>query len=361
MNPMATKLTRRQLLQAGALTLAALPLRSLAGDAAQPAIISACDVGRNQHRAGLAGASGLLTLPERGHHLELDPARPGECLVFARRPGYQIARFNWRSGQQLAWYDYPDNRHGFGHGILAHGQLYTTDNDIDSGNGLLTVRDPHTLLPLREMPSGGIGPHELKALDDGTILVANGGILTLPESGRIKLNRNNMKPQIDIVDPVQGRSIASYTLDDKRLSLRHLARINQHDFAVALQYEGDGAAPLVAIWNAEQGLRLLDAPDALALASNGYAASVAAGADRIACTATKGDAVVFWDSSGRYLGHVALTKPAGIALSRDQRHFVTSNELGEIVWIDSQTLQIDPRRSQRFPVKWDNHLSLAYS
>ena len=87
----------------------------------------------------------------------------------------------------------------------------------------------------------------------------------------------------------------------------------------------------------------------------------AAGADRIACTATKGDAVVFWDGSGRYLGHVALSKPAGIALSRDQRHFVTSNELGEIVWIDSQTLQIDPRRSQRFPVKWDNHLSLAYS
>src|SRR5574343_52785 len=192
MNPMATKLTRRQLLQAGALTLAALPLRSLAGDAAQPAIISACDVGRNQHRAGLAGAGGLLTLPERGHHLELDLARPDECLVFARRPGYQIARFNWRSGQQLAWSDYPDNRHGFGHGILAHGQLYTTDNDIDNGNGLLTVRDPHTLLSLREM-----------------------------------------------------------------------ARINHHHFAVALQSEGEGAPPLVASWNAEQCLRLMDAPDAL--------------------------------------------------------------------------------------------------
>jgi len=85
---------------------------------------------------------------------------------------------------------------------------------------------------------------------------------------------------------------------------------------------------------------------------------VAATPTHIACTATRGDQVVFWSGPGEFLGAVALSKPAGIAATPDGRHFIVSNELGDIVWIDSRDLQIVAARSQRFPVKWDNHLVL---
>ena len=358
MNPMATDPQRRRLLQGMAAGLLAWPLRSLAGETPLQ-LLSAYDVGRNEHRVGAAGRSTAATLPQRGHHIALLPGRPQECLVFARRPGSFIARLNWQSGETLAWYDYPDDRHGFGHGIvLPGGVLLTTDSNIDSGDGLLTLRDALTLAPQRELPSGGIGPHQLLPLQDGRILVANGGILTLPESGRIKLNVHSMQPSLDIVDLKLGRSVASFRLPDSKLSLRHLAAVADGHYAVALQYEGEGSAPLVSLWHERSGLRNLPLPAELASRCNGYAASVAATPTHIACTATKGDQVMFWSGAGEFLGAVALSKPAGIAATPDQRHFIVSNELGDIVWIDSRELQIVAARSQHFPVKWDNHLVL---
>ncbi|MFC3532252.1 DUF1513 domain-containing protein [Vogesella facilis] len=355
---MAIDTGRRRLLQAGALALAAWPLYARAGEE-RFSVLAAYDVGRNQHRAGAAGGDAALTLPARGHHLALLPGQ--EAIVFARRPGYQIARFNWHSGATVAWYDYPDQRHGFGHGIVHGGRLLTTDSDIDSGNGLLTVRDLATLQPLAELPSGGIGPHELVGMDDGRVLVANGGILTLPESGRIKLNRHSMQPSLDVIDLAQGRSVAQYTLPDSRYSIRHLARLAADRYAVALQYEGDDdSVPVAALWQPDRGLRMLPQPDELLRRCDGYASSVAASANRIVATATRGDAVLCWDGAGNYLAAVPLAKPSGVAATRDGRHFIVSNELGDIVWLDSATLQLDASRSRRYPVKWDNHLSLAY-
>lgn len=358
MNPMAIDHTRRRLLQAGALSLAAWPLFARAGEPAVT-VLAAYDVGRNQHRAGAAGGDTALTLPARGHHIALLPGT--EAIVFARRPGYQIARFDWRSGQTLAWYDYPDNRHGFGHGIVHQGQLLTTDSDIDSGNGLLTMRDARSLQPLAELASGGIGPHELLGMDDGRVLVANGGILTLPESGRIKLNLRSMQPSLNLIDLKLGRSVAHYQLPDSRYSIRHLARVAANCYAVALQYEGDDdSVPVAALWQPDSGLRMLPQPDALLRSCDGYASSVAASASRIVATATRGDAVLCWDGDGNFLTAVALQKPSGVAVTRDGRYFVISNEQGEIVWLDSASLRIDDSRSRRYPVKWDNHLSLAY-
>ena len=359
MNPMAINRERRRLLQGSAACLLAWALPTFAGETPLH-VLSAYDVGRNQHRAGIAGSEFACTLPARGHFMLPIHGAASQCITFARRPGQYIARIDWQSGQQLAWYDYPENRHGFGHGILLDdGNLITTDSDIDTGNGLITVRDGQTLAAKQEFSSGGIGPHQLLAMPDNQLLVANGGILTLPESGRIKLNRNSMQPSLDVLDIASGQQISQHFLNDHRLSIRHLAQVSPKQFAVALQFEGEGGAPLAARWNDTQGLSLLPLPHDVSTQCQGYAATIAANPELIACTATKGDRVVFWSASGRYLAAVPLNKPAGIAPTADGRFFIVSNEDGLIVWINSQTLSIDPSRTQQYPVRWDNHLTLV--
>ena len=68
----------------------------------------------------------------------------------------QRITIDWQRARTLERFDYQENRHGFGHGVFAHGQLYTTDSDIDTGHGLIAVRDPDTLQVRREFPSAGI-------------------------------------------------------------------------------------------------------------------------------------------------------------------------------------------------------------
>src|SRR5438552_1061500 len=82
-------------------------------------------------------------------------------------------------------------------GAAAHGAfsadgslLYATENDNLTGSGLIGIYDATAgYRRLGEMSSRGIGPHDLALMPDGmTLAVANGGLRTLPESGREVLN-----------------------------------------------------------------------------------------------------------------------------------------------------------------------------
>lgn len=357
MNPMA--IDRRTFLHGLAASCLAVSLPARAG-AAPLAVLSAWSLSRSEHRAGSPDGRRAVTLESRGHHIEPDPRRPGRAWVFARRPGQEIQHIDWRRGVTLARFDYPEDRHGFGHGVYAHGVLYTTDSNIDTGHGIIAVRDPDTLAVRREFPSAGIGPHELLARTDGSLLVANGGILTLPESGRVKLNRHSMQPDLCLLDTVSGTLRGRWTLPDSQLSIRHLADAGDGHYGIALQAENlDHGLPLAAVWHAERGLTLLRAPEATEAACLGYAASIAACGPVLAITATRGHRVLFWRRDGEYLGEFATPRPAGIAATPDRSAWVISNEHGELHWLDAATRQADPARGRKLAVMWDNHLTVV--
>jgi hypothetical protein len=363
---MAIDPARRQLLKSGlALALGAcLPLPVLAGEAPLTLLVAWNGPGKRSFAGALPRGNAALSgavLPSRGHHLAPIPGCPGQMLVFARRPGRSISRVDWQTGRELARYAYPENRHGFGHGIFTpDGALYTTDSNIDSGNGLVTQRDPITLEALAEWPSGGIGPHELLPLPDGRLLIANGGILTLPETGRIKLNRASMQPTLTVFNPQSGKVDASYTLPDKQLSIRHLAAARDGSIGVALQYEGDeSAAPVLARFHPRDGLALLNAPVVAQNPARGYAASVACNGQRFAVTCPKGDAVLVWESDGRFVGKVDVPQASGVAASPDGRRFVVSSEAGLIAQFDAVRLVLLPELERHFDVMWDNHLTIV--
>ena len=101
-------------------------------------------------------------------------------------------------GRPIARLDPPSDRHLYGHGCFsADGTvLSTTGNDTTPLEGRITIWDPadgHARVG--DIASGGIGSHEIVRLPEtGTLVVANGGIATHPDSGRAPLNLPTMRP-----------------------------------------------------------------------------------------------------------------------------------------------------------------------
>ena len=182
-------------------------------------------------------------LPARAHQLLALPCstqRPSlQALVLARRPGEYLLRIDALRGQALQWHGMEEDRYLGGHAALSSDgkTFFTTETDATSGRGLVVERNLHSLQALREFNSGGTGPHAVLQEVGGTLLVANGGILNLPETGRRKLNVDRMDSNLTRLDPTSGAILAQYRLDDPFLSLRHLAIAPDGKAAIALQAE----------------------------------------------------------------------------------------------------------------------------
>jgi uncharacterized protein len=344
-------------LMAGATLAAALPAGARQG--AHGHVLSAWAEGRGAARryfAGRAAASaGAIELPARGHGVLRHPARSGVAYVCARRPGEYLLRFDAASGAVRARAEADEALRFEGHAVLdaPRNRLLATQSELDAGEGRIGIFDADSLERLGEWPTHGIGPHELAWAGTGVLAVANGGILTLPETGRIKRNLDTMEPSLVLLDARDGRRLAQYGLSERRLGIRHLALAADGALGAALQHEGSGAAPVLAVL---RGGRLATAQAAPALErADGYGAAVAACGDRFAVTCPRGDCVLIWDSAGTRCGDVRIAKPAGIASAGDA--WIVSNELGEIWRIDARRVEAD-RLAHAAGRAWDNHLAL---
>ena len=131
-------------------------------------------------------------------------------------------RMDVQRGKALQWHTMEDDRYLGGHAALSASgtTFFTTETDGATGQGLIAERDLQSLEKLREFPSGGIGPHALLLEPGGTLLVANGGILNLPETGRRKLNIGRMDSNLTRLDPHSGQILGQFRVDDSFLSLR---------------------------------------------------------------------------------------------------------------------------------------------
>ena len=135
----------------------------------------------------------------------------------ARRPGAPPLR-------------HPADRHFYGHGVFdpTGRLLFATENDVASGQGVLGVYDAADgYRRVGELPAHGVGPHDVALLPDGrTLAVANGGILTRPETGRAKLNLGTMRPSLSYVEAgAAACSRSAAGVDLRQLSIRHLAQV----------------------------------------------------------------------------------------------------------------------------------------
>ena len=150
-----------------------------------------------------AGDLRSVALPGRGHDVAVRPQRLGgsaEVVAFARRPGRFAVAFSTNSTRQPFHFFAKEDRHFYGHGVFSpNGKLlFTTENDFENGVGVIGIRDAtDDYKQIGEFASFGIGPHDMALLDDGiTLVVANGGLETSPETGRQILNLTEMEPSL---------------------------------------------------------------------------------------------------------------------------------------------------------------------
>ena len=355
---------------AGGLAALAVPA-ALAGSADRRRYLSA--VGRLGGGYGLAGFDqdgGLwldLPLPGRGHAVVLDPSGR-RAVVLARRPGTFALAVELASGAVTQIESGP-GRHFYGHGVFSPdgARLYSTENAYDEGRGAIGVRDATDgFRRLGELPSHGIGPHDLALLPDGrTLVVANGGIRTHPESGRRKLNLETMSPSLSYLERESGRLLDQASLDPAlhRLSLRHLAVAADGEVAVAGQYQGgtEEAVPLLALHRMGGAPRLLPAPTETAYRTRNYCGHVALDESGawLAASHPRGGLVTVWSrAEGRYRGAVALADGCGLAPAGGPGRFLISSGSGALLLHDA--VAGESRRlggALSGDLGWDNHLT----
>src|SRR5579862_8248088 len=170
------------------------------------------------------GANGV-EVPFRAHGVLVDPNDPAFAVAIARRPGEYIMRFHETNAREAVVMGADAERVFEGHAAHAPdgAVIYTTESDTSNGNGIIGVRDAVTLSKRCEFLTRGVGPHALLVEPQGSLLVANGGVLTLPETGRTKLDTTHMDPSLVRIDVRDGRLLGQWRLADPQLSIRHLA------------------------------------------------------------------------------------------------------------------------------------------
>ncbi|MCK5896862.1 MAG: DUF1513 domain-containing protein [Cocleimonas sp.] len=353
-------------------------------------VLAGCDNKRQQKQEILLGAQGSKTNTYsmswlsagegkvksalsgfRGHGISQHPLYPATAVMYGRRPATVSIEVNLLTDEISKRFQCAVNRHFFGHGCFnsSGSVLFTTEANMTTGEGKIGLRDAVSYQQIGEYDSHGIGPHEIALMPDGkTLVVANGGILTHPSSGRKKLNLDTMISSLSYIDIASGKLLDTFKVAESKASIRHLAVSEEGTVAFAMQLQRsatphDKTVPLGGIHAQNQALKLLEKPEHLIRQMKDYMGSVAINEHTRTAgfTSPRGNIVVFWDiDTGQFKGYHTLRDVCGIAVVNQQKDFVISNSFGQLRHLDALTLKENKEQRITFEgLRWDNHLMIA--
>lgn len=298
-----------------------------------------------------------LEVPTRAHGLASGAG--GTVLAVARRPGDWLVRWNPATGKtQWHWMD--EDRRFNGHVVAAADDrhLWTTETELEEAHGLVGRRDPRSLEKTDEWPTHGHDPHQLLTLPEavgrfpaGTLVVANGGIVALPETGRTKKRLDEMDASLVVMDPAKGHLLGQWRVPDGYLSIRHLAwDARHHRLGIALQAEHPSteerhAAPVLAVWDGSS-LRVATNQPPMA----GYGGDIVAlpgGGFAVSCPRV--DAIATFGPDGAWRSNLPLQGAYALASQGEQWW---AGGLPQIRAAGGELLQA-PSGLQS--LRWDNH------
>ena len=350
---------RRQFL-AGVLATGLAPSPTWA-DAGSPAFLSAaakpdgtyvlCGINQNLEVVF------QIKLPSRGHAAVAHPTQP-EAVAFARRPGTFALIIDCIDGAPKTIINAPSGRHFNGHGMYSLGAefLFTTENDYDAGRGCIGVWDVKAgYVRIDEFDSGGIGPHDIKRLPNSDILViANGGIDTHPDSGRIKLNIPTMWPNLTYFE--HGLVIEKVTLRPEmhKNSIRHLSVNQMGAIAFGVQVQSDDTiSSLAGLHSRGQEINLLEAPSDEIRKLKGYIGSITFSRDgqEIAVTSPIGGVIHVYDTAKKKLKSLTEIPDVCGIVANDFGYLITSGT-GDLIKLSKNRVRMKARSTLR----WDNHI-----
>lgn len=377
---MVTDLTRRRLLQAGLIGLVpptvmpevlAKPLEHntsakekllFANSDMQPALIGCALNSANSYSVIVANRIGApihkIPLPDRGHGLAVSPSkiRP-HAIAFARRPGNYFQPINYITGQKYPIITATHNRHFYGHGAYStDGKLlFATEGERTTSRGIVGVYDvTDRYNKIDELTGFGIGPHELKVINQDTLCIAVGGVHT---NGRKPLNLDTMVPCLVYMD-VNGNILQRAKLSDPKLSIRHLSLVSANTIACGQQYRGEieNYPSLIALHafdtSAKNRLIPLHAEPEQWARFNGYIASIAAVGDHLLATSPRGNCYGIWSiSTNRLLELQHLPDASGVVALNNE--FKVSSGVGKVISTDPAASSSSYQNYSN--ISWDNH------
>ena len=314
--------------------------------------------------AALDGTGKLLfttATPGRAHGIV---PRPGiaEAAVFARRPGRWFQTLSLADGTPGPVVRAPDDRRFTGHGdYSADGRiLYVAEDDVPREEGAIGIYDATDgYHRIGAIPTHGLGPHELILMHDGTTLaVANGGVITHPDTGRAKLNLDSMDSSLTYVEAATGTLLDKVHLPEEHanLGIRHIALLEDGGIAFGVQDERPIGMlqPLTGAHRPGGAIRLFDTPEDVLSRMQGYIGSVASDGTTVAASSPMGGVIGLWDAgSGAWLGSTALADGCGLAPNGDG--YLATSGLGVIETVSKTAAAGPERRAPAF--RWDNHLT----
>ncbi len=309
-----------------------------------------------------------VQLPTRGHGSARRP-NTNEVAVFSRSPGRYILVIDMSNGEKLTQIKSIEGRHFYGHGVFSpNGQmLYVTENEYDSGRGLIGIYDTKDNYRLVDTISAhGIGPHAIELLSDGkTLVVANGGILTHPDTGRVKLNLSELDSSLTYIEVPSGKLLFQKRLDKKLklMSIRHLAVGPDENISLAMQYQGprNHLLPLVGIQQGSGPIQLLTSPEKITYKMRNYCGSISFNGkgNLIGVSSPRGGIITFWSfPEKRFYSYLEVLDGCGIAAEDNTDNFLITNGLGKILNYSPQRKQTGYHSLSK-GTQWDNHLLLA--
>lgn len=338
--------------------------------AADPVRIAAAWKNGAQHQVGvLRQADGelniesALDLPSRPHAVRVGAGAGGVIFAAGRRPGEWLLRWP-QDGAAARWQWSEPDRCFNGHMLPSHDgrRLFTTETDLATGQGLIGVRDAVSLEKIAEWPCHGPDAHDLVLEGSASLLVANGGVPSQQETGRLKLRLADMDASLVRLDAGDGTLRGQWRLADKRLSLRHLAwgapdAKGGRTLGIALQAEHSDAAarldaPLLAIFDGDS-LRLANTPADTALA--GYGGDIACIQGFFVVSCPRADALALWRTDGRWHGQVKQAQASALTTAKDAQGntFLWAAGQSAAAWRPSATETV--HLAMRTPLHFDNH------
>ena len=347
---------------------AALPIGRFcaAAGAANADLMSAARMSDGTYAVVLLAHDGaiLRTIPlsDRGHDFAIDPVR-GLAVAFARRPGYFALAFSLAGRAEPVLFAPPDDRHFFGHGAFSRdGRLvYATENDIDTGNGIIGIYETTSWRRVGEFPSYGLGPHEAVLLDDGrTLAIANGGFATEPSSGREPIDLSSMEPSLAFVDVTTGELMAKHGLPESinLLSIRHLAADSKGQVWFGAQWQGnlEASPELIGSASLDRSISIVETGPPQGTSLKGYIGSVALCAQgrMLAASAPRAGRILLIDTeTGKTIAEKPLRDGCGVS-PFGQNAFALTSGHGDLVIEATSGVRFEAHTVPG--VEFDNHL-----
>jgi hypothetical protein len=306
------------------------------------------------------------TIPHRGHD-SLYHRQRQELLFFSRRPGRELYVVDENSGTLRHNIKCEDGYHYYGHGCLSNDgrYLYTTENNIDKdGAGCIGIYDcENSYNCIGHMDCEGIGPHDLALMPDGkTLVIAIGGIKTLPSSGRETLNPATLAPGLHYLDLQTQRVLEKVAAPHYQLSLRHLDVSPDGGVLVGAQFQGRLPSDKALVYYHRRGhtLSAMNTGDLPLHFKRDYIASVCIDdTGQWAVTSCPRDNLVcLWNMHSKTLSQVwMLRDSAGAVYDTAFQQFILSNGDGQLLALVPGE---DKLRQLAYSAgtQWDNHLTL---